>query len=168
MKKKMTSVLAFVASIVAVVMTTAPVHAGKYGMAGCGLGALILKDNDKSQILASTTNGIYYNQTFGISSGTLNCTSDGVVKQNKVQELFVTMNYDSLGQEMAVGKGEKLESFGNLLGCSAGDSMTRFRQVTKENYAKIVTEEATPASLLSAIKSEVKSDKLLAKTCTQI
>lgn len=167
MGKRITSILFLSAAVVAVTMTSTAVEAKKYGMAGCGLGSLIITNNDKTQIFAATSNGIYYNQTFGITSGTSNCTADGVVKQEKVQELFVTMNYDSLGQEMASGKGEKLESLGSLLGCSS-DSLSRFGQVTKENYAKLITEDSTPASVLSAVKSEVKSDKILAKSCSQI
>lgn len=167
MGKRFTSVLFLSAAFVAVTMTSTSVEAKKYGMAGCGLGSLVITTNDITQIFAATSNAIYYNQTFGITSGTSNCTADGVVKQDKVQELFITMNYDSLGQEMASGKGEKLESLGNLLGCS-GDSLSRFGQVTKENYAKLITEDSTPASVLSAVKSEVKSDKILAKSCSQI
>lgn len=167
MGKRITSILFLSAAVVAVAMTSTSVEAKKYGMAGCGLGALVIQTNDKTQIFAATSNGIYGNQSFGITSGTSNCTADGVVKQDKVQELFVTMNYDSLGQEMASGKGEKLESLGNLLGCSS-DSLSRFGQVTKENYAKLITEDSTPASVLSAVKSEVKSDKILAKSCSQI
>ncbi|XDD54825.1 DUF3015 domain-containing protein [Leptospira sp. WS4.C2] len=167
MGKRITSILFLSAAFVAVTMTSTSVEAKKYGMAGCGLGSLVFSTNDITQIFAATTNGIYGNQTFGITSGTSNCTADGVVKQDKVQELFITMNYDSLGQEMASGKGEKLESLGNLLGCSS-DSLSRFGQVTKENYAKLITSDSTPASVLSAVKSEVKSDKILAKSCSQI
>lgn len=167
MGKRITSILFLSVAVVAVTMTSTSVEAKKYGMAGCGLGSLVISTNDITQIFAATSNGIYGNQTFGITSGTSNCTADGVVKQDKVQELFITMNYDSLGQEMASGKGEKLESLGNLLGCSS-DSLSRFGQVTKENYAKLITEDSTPASVLSAVKSEVKSDKILAKSCSQI
>ncbi|MBM9590451.1 DUF3015 domain-containing protein [Leptospira sp. 201903075] len=167
MGKRITSILFLSVAVVAVTMTSTSVEAKKYGMAGCGLGSLVISTNDITQIFAATSNGIYGNQTFGITSGTSNCTADGVVKQDKVQELFITMNYDSLGQEMASGKGEKLESLGNLLGCS-NDSLSRFGQVTKENYAKLITEDSTPASVLSAVKSEVKSDKILAKSCSQI
>ncbi|TGN04615.1 DUF3015 domain-containing protein [Leptospira bandrabouensis] len=167
MGKRITSILFLSAAVVAVTMTSTAVEAKKYGMAGCGLGTYVFQKNNAEQIFVATTNGIYGNQTFGITSGTSNCTADGVVKQDKVQELFVTMNYDSLGQEMASGKGEKLESLGSLLGCS-NDSLSRFGQVTKENYAKLITEDSTPASLLSAVKSEVKSDKVLAKSCSQI
>lgn len=167
MGKRITSILFLSFAVVAVTMTSTSVEAKKYGLAGCGLGAVLFGAKEQSQIAVASTNAIYYNQTFGITSGTSNCTADGVVKQDKVQELFITMNYDSLGQEMASGKGEKLESLGNLLGCS-GDSLSRFGQVTKENYAKLITEDSTPASLLSAVKSEVKSDKILAKSCSQI
>lgn len=44
----------------------------KYGMAGCGLGSVLMGSRG-AQISAGTTNGTSYNQSFGISFGTLNC-----------------------------------------------------------------------------------------------
>lgn len=168
MKKNSLSALFLATALVVVSTMSTSVSAEKYGMAGCGLGTYVFPKNEQfPQILAATTNGIYGNQTFGITSGTSNCTQQGLVKQDKMQELFVTVNYDALGQEMAVGKGEKLESFGNLLGCSK-DSISRLGLVTKKNYEKLVTEDTTPSLLLSAVKSEVKSDEVLGKSCTNI
>ena len=51
--------------------------ARQYGMAGCGLGSLAFEPGE-GQISAATTNGTFYNQFFGISSGTLNCV-DGAI-----------------------------------------------------------------------------------------
>ena len=43
---------------------------------GCGLGSMAFEGNDGliSQVSAATTNGTSGNQTFGITSGTSNCT----------------------------------------------------------------------------------------------
>lgn len=139
--------------------------APKYGMAGCGLGSIIFTTNDKSQILAATTNGTYGNQTFGITSGTSNCTADGIVKNEKAQEVFATVNFGSLEQEMAAGKGEKLNTFAHLLGCSS-DSLGRFGQMTQSSYSRLMSENSTPASLIIAVKSEIKKDANLSKACS--
>ncbi|MBM9575978.1 DUF3015 domain-containing protein [Leptospira sp. 201903070] len=136
-----------------------------YGMGGCGLGSLIFKDNGTVQIFAATTNGIYGNQSFGITSGTSNCTSDGIVNNDKAKEVFVHMNYESLEQEIAMGKGEKLSSLATLFGCS-GDSQ-RFKEVAKENFSKIFTAAAikNPSIMLSNLEAEVGKDAALKSSC---
>ncbi len=139
--------------------------APKYGMAGCGLGSSIITTNDKSQILAATTNGTSGNQTFGITSGTSNCRADGIVKNEKAQEVFATVNFESLEQEMAAGKGEKLNTFAHLLGCSS-DSLSRFGQMTQASYSRLMSENSTPSSLIVAVKSEIKKDANLSKACS--
>ncbi len=54
----------------------------KYGMAGCGVGSLFISDKGKPmQLLAVTTNGTGVSQwigVFAITSGTSNCTEDGI------------------------------------------------------------------------------------------
>src|SRR3954468_15458363 len=78
-----------------------------YSAAGCGLGTMLFKGkNGKAQlILAATTNG-NFNQTFGISSETLDCSSDGVVKNEKQLEVYAAVNFQRLSREMAQGGGE--------------------------------------------------------------
>ncbi|TGK31497.1 DUF3015 domain-containing protein [Leptospira gomenensis] len=136
-----------------------------YGMAGCGLGSLIIKDNGFVQIFAATSNGFYYNQSFGMTSGTSNCTTDGIVNNDKAKEIFVHMNYESLEQEIAMGKGEKLSSLATLFGCSADSK--RFKEVAKENYSKIFTTAAikNPSVILSNLEIEVGKDAELKSSC---
>src|SRR5690348_10000976 len=46
-----------------------------YGVAGCGFGSMLFgKQPGFIQVLAATTNGTFGSQTFGISTGTSNCT----------------------------------------------------------------------------------------------
>ncbi|TGK21958.1 DUF3015 domain-containing protein [Leptospira fluminis] len=142
------------------------VDAKGYGMAGCGLGSMIIKSNDILQIFAATTNGTSGNQTFGITTGTSNCSSDGIVMKEKAQELFVTVNYESLEQEMALGKGEKLVTFAQLLGCSSDASSAQLGKMTKDKYSSLVQSDTTPALLLSAVKSEILKNESLAKSCS--
>ena len=68
MKKTLTYLIIFLVSIVSI---TSISSAPKYGTAGCGLGSVIIKEAGFAQVVAATTNGIYANQTFGITTGSL-------------------------------------------------------------------------------------------------
>ncbi|EMJ97937.1 MULTISPECIES: DUF3015 domain-containing protein [unclassified Leptospira] len=141
------------------------VSAADYGVAGCGLGSLVFKENKGGhQILAATTNGTSGNQTFGISTGTLGCATDGLVQKEKVQEVFVSLNFNSLEAEMAQGKGEKLEALSGLLGCSTNGT-AQLGEYTKSNFDVLYTQETTPSSLLSAVKDGIRKDAALSKSC---
>src|SRR4051812_16002049 len=90
---------------------TATASAQTYGMAGCGLGSLVFGQENTmlKQILAATTNGTFGSQTFGITSGTSNCTTAGVVKAQREQAAFVEVNFRDLKRDMAAGGGEFLK-----------------------------------------------------------
>ena len=116
---------------------------GSYGMGGCGLGSMIFESNTKgSQILAATTNGSFGTNTFGISSGTSNCTKGGVVAKNREQEAFVEVNMQSLEREAASGGGEYLAALGTLLGCDSG-AQPEFFHVVQDNFDTIFTAEGS-------------------------
>jgi hypothetical protein len=138
--------------------------AAGYGSAGCGLGSLLFKEDKKVlQILAATTNGIYANQTFGISSGTSNCTNSGLVHQDKAQEIFVSLNYESLEQEISMGRGEKLDTLAGLFGCSESKN---FNSVAKKNFSQIFgKQDSNPSTLISFLKDEVKRNEVLKTSC---
>lgn len=165
MNKRIVSTVLGLAFLAGTSLIPNRVEAKGYGAAGCGLGSIVISSKGFVQVFAATTNGTSGNQTFGITSGTSNCTADGIVKLEKAQEMFVAVNYESLEQEMAVGKGEKLESFAKLLGCDAG-SVSRFGKLTKDKYSSLIKMDTTPSALLSAVKSEVKGDSSLSKSCT--
>ncbi|WP_411824282.1 DUF3015 domain-containing protein [Leptospira sp. 'Mane'] len=145
---------------------TVSLSAVNYGMAGCGLGSMVPAwKNDISQVMAATTNGSSSNQTFGITSGTSNCTNDGIVKAEKAQEIFVHYNQAGLESEMAAGSGERINAFAQLLGCPTHSS--ELGELVKKNYSKIVTTETRKDSklLLASLKKEVGSDLKLSEAC---
>ncbi len=90
------------------------------GDAGCGLGNQVL-GNQKgwTQVFAATLNGTSANQTFGITSGTSNCTDAGVVAMEKAVPHFVEVNRFSLAKEASRGGGEVVSGLAQLLGCDA-------------------------------------------------
>lgn len=105
-------------------------HAGGqgYGMAGCGLGSVVFGDKPGMvQVFAATTNGVSGNQTFGISTGTLNCGESG--KSAKADQ-FIEVNKTALETDMARGQGEALTSLSQVLECKNADFSTEM----KANY----------------------------------
>lgn len=84
---------------------------------GCGLGSVIMKEQDTAvfQALAVTTNQTLGNQTFGISSGTLECKQPARFVYNDKVKRFVADNMDTLAQDIAAGGGETLDTLSELL-----------------------------------------------------
>lgn len=94
-----------------------------YGMSGCGLGSVLFgeTENRGGQILASTTNGIYSNSTFGMSSGTSNCvpdTSEHAAQVKKNMDMFVAANREALANDIVKNNGDTLTAMSEIMGCS--------------------------------------------------
>lgn len=126
---------------------------------GCGLGTQLLKGNRGVifQVLAATTNGTFGNQTFGISSGTLGCMQDGVVKNDQKVNMFASVNLENLSQEMAQGKGEHLASLASLMGVPA-EHHSEFFSLTQEKYASIIpSENTTSTEMLVSLNHELSA-----------
>lgn len=90
------------------------------GNTGCGLGTVIFKDVQNQstlvQIVAVTTNGTLGNQTFGITSGTSECTQPKNYVQSERLNEFVLANMDELARDISTGKGETLSTVAELMG----------------------------------------------------
>lgn len=89
---------------------------GGYGSAGCGLGSVIIKPSEHfTQIFAATTNGLFGNQTFGITSGTSNC--DGPAQPEQAAERFIVANRGPLAIAITRGRGESIDALAAVAGC---------------------------------------------------
>lgn len=100
----------------------------KYGMAGCGLGAIVANElnwgDNGLQLLAATSNGVYGNQTFAISSGTSFCGApvSGHAKEAKGEEeaerkVFLRYNLAQIKADAARGDGEYIAGLADLFDC---------------------------------------------------
>lgn len=150
-----------------VMLVAGSAHA-QYGMAGCGLGAMLFgKDNSTGmQILAATTNGTFGSQTFGITSGTSNCSQGGVIKAEREQAAFAEVNFQDLKANMAAGGGEFLSSLATLLGCEESSKKV-LAQMSQEKFEKLVpSTSTTPIEMLVSLKQEIKVSPTLSATCT--
>ncbi len=121
-------------------------YAGQgYGMAGCGLGSVVFGDKPGMiQILAGTTNNVSGSQTFGISSGTLNCGESG--KSAKAEQ-FIDVNKVTLENDMARGQGESLQSLAQVLECKNAD----FSSDMKSNYNQAFPNGGASAQQIEAV-----------------
>lgn len=119
---------------------------GSYGMAGCGLGSLIIKNDNIIQVLAATTNGSSYSQTFGITTGTSNCKPSSKLASIE-QKVFVEANYAQLSREAAQGEGEHLKALAELLGCDHAE----FAKFSKANRDEVF---AQPETVIESVKAK--------------
>lgn len=128
--KKIITILAFG-------MYSFALHAADYGSAGCGLGSMIFKNDNtaSSQLLASTTNGTSWSQTFGITFGTSNCNNKGLIKLSKAREAYIEANYKEIAKDVARGEGEYLTALAKLYGYE--NDVKSFAMILKSNYNKI-------------------------------
>ena len=141
---------------------------GYYGMAGCGLGSMIFGPVNEpvAQVLAATTNGTLATQTFGISSGTSNCVSGGVIRAEREQAAFAEVNFDDLKRNMAAGGGEYLRAFSSLLGCEES-ARPAFFKMTQDRLGTIIpSDKVSPIDLVVATKVEIRASPLLARACS--
>lgn len=145
----------------------APAQAG-VGDSGCGLGHLAWqgKNGKIAQILASTTNGTFGSQTFGISTGTSGCTASGMVRADKEQEYFANVNRDALYHEMARGEGENVAALAALMGCT---DVRAFATFTKSQYeALFPTSGTTGAEMLANLRAQMAKEERFSKGCGRV
>lgn len=155
----------FLLAMAGIVLFSSSAFAAAYGDAGCGLGSLVFQDQPGAvQIFAATTNGTGM-QSFGITSGTSNCDAKSIILAE--QERFATHNFSGLAKEMAVGQGEQLATFADLLGCPSA-KQAHFNDVTQRNYKAIfASDTTTPVEMLTAVKTVMSSDTELASACSR-
>ena len=138
---------------------------GNYGTAGCGLGSMLMGPGDGAgQIFAATTNNTSDSQIFGITTGTSNC--DAVTPTaylQKRRETFVAVNYGQLQQEMASGRGKKIESFAALLGCS---QLSAFAEMTQKNHVYFFEiPQKEPVKFIERVQSKIEANTALSSSC---
>ena len=133
--------------------------------AGCGLGTMVFEGQQgiAPQVLAVTTNGTSGNQTFGITSGTLGCTQDGVVRSPTEVRVLLMSSLDNLAVDMARGDGETLESLAALLAVEDQDK-PRFFAAMQDNFVRIFPDEdVTAEEVLVSMNAVLAEDEVLSR-----
>jgi hypothetical protein len=131
---------------------------------GCGLGSMLFAGQSgvAPKVLAATTNGTYGNQTFGITSGTLGCQSDGVISSRARLSMFMGTNSERLARDMSVGQGESLNVLADLMGVKEQDKALFFK-TTQQHFSVIFSDQNQKAGdVLAALQQVMKQDSTLA------
>ncbi len=130
---------------------------GAYGTAGCGLGSLAFGNQPGAvQILASTTNGLFGSQTFGITTGTSNCGAGMMAMGTKN---FVEANREVLAKDISRGEGEAIGALAVINACQDSHKVGAALQ---RNFSAIFpSESATSEEVTEAILKTLHSDAAL-------
>ncbi|BCS95052.1 hypothetical protein DSLASN_06840 [Desulfoluna limicola] len=85
---------------------------------GCGLGKVLIgeKQGLAWNLLGTFLNGISGNQTFGMTTGTLECGGTQNLVENSHFDIFVADNMDHLAVDIASGGGESLDALVEIAG----------------------------------------------------
>ena len=138
-------------AIISLLVASPVIAASGKANTGCGLGTVLWGDkaNDSiiSQASQATTNASFGTQTFGITSGTLECGTPKNVVQNERLNHFVHANMDNLARDIAQGEGESLDTFAELLQVPA-DKRGAFNASLQQNFDKVFT---SPSVELAAV-----------------
>jgi hypothetical protein len=87
-----------------------------YGPAGCGLGSILFDPGSGfTQVIAATTNASFGTQTFGITSGTSNCSAPD--RGTDAARAFIEANRPALARDAARGGGETITSLVQIAAC---------------------------------------------------
>lgn len=135
------------------------------GSTGCGVGTILFNGQRgvAPQVLAVTTNGTFGNQTFGITSGTLGCTRDGVIRPPTEVRMLVVSNLDNLARDVARGEGETLESLAQLIEIDPADQ-ARFFGTLQANFGQIFpNENANADDVIAQIQATMAEDAVLSR-----
>lgn len=107
----------FASLMLGAAMFAAPANA--LDSTGCGLGSMAWRGQSGiiPQVAAVTTNGIFGNQTFGITFGTSGCDPNGRVTggTQKMVLAFVENNLEQFALDAAAGEGETLTTLAGIL-----------------------------------------------------
>lgn len=139
------------------------------GSDGCGWGNMLFKGQrgTATHVLAATTNGSSGNNTFGMTTGTNGCHTNGALSYGGKPMIVLSGMMDELSEDMAKGNGEALTTYAVVLGVKPEDR-AHFAEVTHEHFAQIFTKsDVTAADVLANTQAVLKQDVRLAKYADQ-
>lgn len=137
----------------------------QYGLAGCGLGSVVMGKNG-GQVSAATTNGTSFNQTFAISAGSLNCLDTATAEVASRMDQFIIVNHSQLQGDIAKGNGETISAISSYLGCA--QSSKEIGQSLKANYSTIFTKAKTANDITDSIINVILNNPELSDRCNKI
>ncbi|WP_328187385.1 DUF3015 domain-containing protein [Marinobacter sp. OP 3.4] len=133
-----------------------------FAQPGCGVGAMVFKGQSgiAPHVLAATTNGIFGNQTFGMTTGTLGCNTNESIQS---MAMYMNSNVDKVARDMSRGSGENLETLAVLLNVDEADR-GEFYRLLQDNFATIFpSSDTTSDQAVDAIVALLEQNDRLSK-----
>jgi hypothetical protein len=126
----------------------------QYGMAGCGLGTLVFKDQPgKIQIVAGILNNLVVPQTSAITTGSSNCYE---ASASEAANHYIESNGEALQKDISQGQGETLAGLLTIWGCGNVDQVGAALQ---SNYQQIYSSgKASNVELGNNLKSVIRQN----------
>jgi len=135
------------------------------GGPGCGWGNMVFegKSGLPVHLLATIVNGTSGNATFGMTSGTNGCDTDGALTYNGSSLLSMNGVLEEVAHDVAMGEGEALTALSVSMGVDTQDR-EHFNAVLHNNFDSIFTsEDVTAAEVQANINAVLKADEALSK-----
>ena len=133
-----------------------------FAQPGCGVGAMVWKGQSgiAPHVLAATTNGIFGNQTFGMTTGTLGCETNESIRS---MAMYMDSNIDKVARDMSRGSGENLDTLAVLLGVDEADR-GEFNRLLQDHFAAIFpSSDTTSDQAVDAIVALLEQNDRLSK-----
>ena len=127
---------------------------------GCGIGTMALGDQEAtilSQLGATFLNNLSGNQTFGISSGTLECDPASSFSSNKKVIEYVSDNMDHLAFDMAKGEGDSLDALADVMGVQVDARQDLFVKMQSSFDRIFPTDDVTANEVVKRITAILQS-----------
>ena len=134
------------------------------GGPNCGWGNALFKGQSglASHVVASFTNGIFGNNSFGMTSGTNGCSTDGSLTYGG-GAVTIGAVMDEFSEDVAQGDGEALTAVAISFGVTEEDRPL-FKQVMHENFSTVFpSDQVTAEEVASSVITLMHEDKVLAK-----
>lgn len=139
-----------------------------YGMAGCGLGSMVFRENTRSQQwLASIINDAIIPQSLPITTGTSNCFDIDEEQSQAEQEIFIDTNFHTLKTDVVRGDGETLRAYADLVGCYKDNLYDTFASLSQGQYGFIFS-DSLPQSVAERFRDSLKRSRALKTRCDRL
>ena len=155
MKKLVTAAVLLVASSAA--FAEAP------GGPNCGWGNMLFNGDSGlgPHFGASTTNGTSGNATFGMTSGTNGCSTDGKITYGG--KAMINSMLDEFSSDVAAGQGDALTAVAVAYGVAKEDRAA-FASLAHDNFATLFpSENVTADEVTASLETLMKGDAQLSK-----
>ena len=133
------------------------------GDGGCGWGNALFKGSEgtATHVIAAITNAFLGNNTFGMTTGTNGCTTNGTLTYGGQSVVSAIM--DEFSEDVARGEGDALDTVSVVYGVEPQDRDT-FANVMHENFTVLFpSEDVTADEMMASIEEIMKADATLSK-----